>query len=104
MTNAYLSEEASIDLSLIWKHYAERVSIRVADESLQRILETVGRTIVRHARSGRRRHEFGANVYSFPVVPHVVFYLFNGQRVRVLRILHGHRDIHPPLMSLLTAV
>ena len=97
------AEEATIDYSLIWDHFCQVASIRAADEVVQRIEETI-RTIARHPRSGRPRPEMGVDVYSFPVVLYVVFYRVERRRVRILRILHGHRDIRAPLMSLFVAV
>jgi plasmid stabilization system protein ParE len=43
-------------------------------------------------------------VRSFPVLPYIVFYGADGSGIHVIRILYGHRDIHPPLVSLLLAV
>jgi toxin ParE1/3/4 len=96
-----LANEAISDLGLIWDYYAERASLRVADEVLQRMHVTFVRTIAQRPRAGRPRLELGDQIYSFPVIPYVVFYEVDGRRVRILRILHGHRDIHEPLMSLL---
>jgi toxin ParE1/3/4 len=96
-----LANEAIFDLGSIWHHYAEHASLRVADEVLQRIHATVVRTIAQRPRAGRLRLELGDLIYSYPVIPYVVFYEVDGRRVRILRILHGHRDIHEPLMSLL---
>ena len=105
MTAPYdVSDEAGRDLERIWEHYAARASIRVADETLKHIETIINRTIAKHARSGRPRAEFGSLVRSFPVAPYVIFDRVVGRRVEILRILHTHRDIHPPLMSMLAAV
>jgi plasmid stabilization system protein ParE len=70
--------EAVGDLDHISQHYAERAGTEVAQR------------LVRRTRS-------------FPVLPYVIFYRTAGKRI-VQRVLHGHRDIHPPLVSLLLAV
>jgi toxin ParE1/3/4 len=99
-----LADEAISDLESIWDHYAEHASLRVADEVLQRIHAIVVRTVAQRPRAGGLRLELGDQIYSFPVIPYVVFYEVDGRRIRILRILHGHRDIREPLMSLLAAV
>ena len=97
------SRQAIDDLSRIEDYYAERTIHELAQSLIEQIKKTLERLIARHSRIGRLRSEFGPQVRSFPVVPHVVFYKLARQDVYVLRILHGHRDIKPPLMSLLLA-
>jgi toxin ParE1/3/4 len=105
MTRSYrLAARAKADLATIWEYHAERISIRIADELLDRIRVTLEQHITRHPLSGKQRPEFGPGVRSFPVPPYVLFYSVESRTVNVLRILHGHRDIRPPLMSLLIAV
>ena len=103
MTSAFdVSDEAIRDLGQIWEHCAER-DIRVADETHKRIKTIILEIVVKHPRSGRLRPEFGSQVHSFAIAPYVVFYRARRRRVEVLRVLHGHRDIYPPLMSLFAA-
>jgi toxin ParE1/3/4 len=92
------------DLDDIWRYYAERVGADAAEQFTLRIMTTLERLLTRNPRIGRRRPEFGFDIRSFPVSPYVVFYRVEGPHVQVVRILHGHRDIRPPLASLLVAV
>ena len=92
------------DLGRIGEYYAERVSPQIARELTRRIKDTLDRVIRRNPQAGRRRVELGPEVRSFPVLPYVVFYSAAGRHVYVIRILHGHRDVRPPLASLLVAV
>ena len=94
---------AKADLARIWEHHAEQVTIRSADLTIQRIEETLRRIVLRHPSAGRIRPELGSGIRSFPIVPYVVFYRIEPRRVRIERVLHGHRDIQQPLMSLLVA-
>jgi len=104
MTSRYeYSASARFDLARIWAHHAERVSIQGADSMVQRIEEALRRIVVPHPSAGRVRPEFGRGIRSFPVVPYIVFYRVERGRVYVVRVLHGHRDIQQPLMSLLVA-
>ena len=97
------SAAARVDLARIWVHHAEQVSIRGADLMIHRIEETLRRVIASHPSSGRARPELGQGIRSFPIVPYIVLYRVEPRRVRVARVLHGHRDIRQPLMSLLVA-
>lgn len=97
------AEEALEDLARIWQYYAEIVSIAAADAIIQKLRETLRRTIASHPLSGRTRAELGAGIRSFPVTPYIVFYSVARSRVRIIRVLHGHRDIREPLVSLLVA-
>jgi toxin ParE1/3/4 len=105
MTNPIeYSSQAIADIAQIWQHHADRVSIRLADELVQRLEATVLRVVGKHKLAGRLRPELGEGVRSFPIVPYVVYYRPRGSRVNVERVLHGHRDVRPPLTSLLAAV
>jgi plasmid stabilization system protein ParE len=95
---------ASNDLDDIRRYYAERVGADAAEKFVLRIMTTLERLLARNPRIGRRRSEFGFDTRSFRVLPYVVFYRSKGSRVQVRRILHGHRDVRPPLASLLVAV
>jgi len=92
------------DLSQIWDHHAERASLRIAEAVVQRIDDLIRNVLAQHPLSGRPRPELSNDVRSFPTAPYVVFYLAERRCLRILRILHGHRDVRPPLVSLLTAV
>jgi toxin ParE1/3/4 len=43
--------------------------------------------------SGRRRDELRPGVRSFPVGSYVVFYRQVSDKIEILRVLHGSRDI-----------
>ncbi len=105
MTRAFdYTDEAITDLAQIWWHYAVHVSIRVADETVNRIVATISRTVTKHPLSGRARPELGLDVRSFFIAPYIVLYRVRQRRVEAVRVLHGHRDVRPPLTSLLVAV
>jgi toxin ParE1/3/4 len=95
------ADSAAADLENIWKYHAVHASFRVADEVVERLDATLRRVLALHPESGRKRLEFGSDVRSFPIAPYVVFYRVARRHVQVLRVLHGHRDIQPPLISLL---
>jgi len=98
------SEPAASDLANIKRYHAEYAGADVAGELTNRIVTTLERLIARNPGAGRRRPEFGSQVRSFPVLPYIVFYRAERNRVYVVRILHGHRNIQRPLASLLLAM
>jgi toxin ParE1/3/4 len=98
------SPEALDDLAHIELYYSERASAEVAEEFIGRVLTTLERLIARNPQAGRRRPELDPESRSFPVLPYVVFYRIERRRVYVQRILHGRRDIKPPIVSLFEAV
>ncbi|MBV8531369.1 MAG: type II toxin-antitoxin system RelE/ParE family toxin [Candidatus Eremiobacteraeota bacterium] len=98
------SPRASRDLRKIFQYHADHAGIVVAKSLTDRVKTTLEGLIARNPRIGRLRPELNQGTRSFPVLPYVVFYRIDGRQVYVIRILHGHRNIKPPLVSLLTAV
>jgi toxin ParE1/3/4 len=92
------------DLRQIWRYYAENAGPESSERFLRRIMSTLEGMITKHPHVGRRRLELGTDIRSFPIVPYVVFYRADRRTLYIIRILHGHRDIHPPLASLLLVV
>jgi len=97
----YYRDEAVRDLQQIWAYNAERAGEQIANNLLRRIHSTIELLIADHPRAGRERPELGENLRSFPIVPHIVFYSVEPRRILIVRIMHGHRDLRPPLISLL---
>lgn len=100
---AELSAEGSRDLDNIWDYTLFEFGVRRADDLLARILKTLNVTVATFPESGRLRAEFGEGVRTFPILPYVAFYRVEARRIVILRVLHGHRDLQPPLISLLIA-
>jgi toxin ParE1/3/4 len=101
--NALLSPEARRDLDTIWDYTHLEFGVARADDLTARILATLNTTIATFPDSGSRRPEFGENVRTFPILPYILFCRVESRRFVVMRILHGHRDLQPPLISLLIA-
>lgn len=97
------SAKAQQDVEDIWLYHARQSSPEAADIALDNLRETVHRTVFRFPNGGRKRAEFGVAVRSFPIPPYIVFYETT-PRLRILRVLHGQRDIKGPLMSFLVAI
>lgn len=100
---AAFSPAAHRDLDKIWDYTLFEFGVGRADDLVARILKTLDTTVATFPDSGRARPEFGDGVRTFPILPYVLFYRVEARRVVVLRVLHGHRDLQPPLMSLMIA-
>lgn len=85
-----LSALAEQDLDEIWSYVAEDASpdtaVRLIDALIQRF-----ELLAEQPRMGRLRREFGADVRSFTVENHVIYYRSDGD-VLIARVLHGRRD------------
>ncbi|MBV9263421.1 MAG: type II toxin-antitoxin system RelE/ParE family toxin [Candidatus Eremiobacteraeota bacterium] len=98
------SPAARTDLARMRLDYEARAGLRIADELVGRIACTLQDVVGNHPTAGRARPELGHDIRSFPIVPYVAFYRIARSRVIVVRVLHGRRDIHPPIVSFLAAV
>jgi plasmid stabilization system protein ParE len=91
-------------LQHIGYYYCDKARLEIAVNLVERISGTLERLIAHNPKAGRTRSDLGPNVRMFPVLPYLIFYRVTRSSVYVIRILHGHRDIRPPLASLLLAV
>ena len=85
-----LSPLAERDLEEIWSYVAEDASPATADRLIDAIVDRF-ELLAEQPRIGRLRPEFGADVRSFAVESHVVYYRHDGD-VLIARVLHGRRD------------
>lgn len=99
----YYNERAINDLAELWCYHAERAGVQIADELSERIQTTIRQVLSHHVKAGRPRPDLGPRIHSYPVIPYIVFYRIEQHGIAILRILHGRRDIKPPLMSLLVS-
>jgi toxin ParE1/3/4 len=98
------SAESVEDLYSIALDGTRRVGSAASNRFIARLRRSIESTMGRLVTSGRSRPELGSGIRSFPFAPYVVICHETRNVVTVLRILHGHRDIKEPLMSLLLAV
>lgn len=85
-----LSDLAEQDLVEAWLYVAADASVETAD----RLIEAIGQRfdlLAEQPRIGRLRPEFGADVRSFGVESHVIYYRVEAE-VLIARVLHGRRD------------
>ena len=73
----------------IWSYVAEDASPATADRLIDAIVDRFD-LLAEQPRMGRLRPEFGADVRSFTVESHVIYYRHDGD-VLIARVLHGRR-------------
>lgn len=49
--------------------------------------------LLRHPEIGKRRDEIKEGLFSFPYASHIIFYRILKDQIRIVRVLHGSRDI-----------
>ena len=86
-----LTPSANADLGEIWMFIAVDNPAQ-ADDFIDLIDEKF-QNLSRQPGLGRRREELVAGLRSFPVGRYVIFYLQVQDCLRIVRILHGARDV-----------
>jgi toxin ParE1/3/4 len=90
--NYVLSREADNDLEEIFDYTFEEFGFNQAVKYLEEI-DNVFAKIVKTPQIGRIRNEVKKDLYSFPIGSHVVFYRIQIDHIRILRVLHGAKDL-----------
>ena len=91
MAEALLSPEARTDLEAAWDYLSDR-SLDAAD----RLYEDFWTSATRHAQfplTGRPRDDLRPGLRSFVVGKYVAFFEPTENGIRIVRVLHGSRDI-----------
>lgn len=91
MARVLFSPAARNDLLDIWAHLAE-YSHDTADAWVARIIETAD-VLASFPYLGRIRTELSGDPHSIAIESFVLFYEVKPRFIRVLRVLHGSRDI-----------
>ncbi len=86
-----LTRRARQDVANIWKYIADD-NERAADSFVD-LLTRQFALLADNPYAGRRRDDLRPGYRSFPVREYLIFYRIAEPGVRILRILHGHRDI-----------
>ena len=87
-----LSEAADADLEEIFDYTAGQFSTEQAIRYLLG-LENTFQNLCLHPKLGRERNEIRKNLRSISYESHTVFYRIIKDQVRIVRILHGSRDV-----------
>jgi toxin ParE1/3/4 len=87
-----LSIEADNDLNEIYDFTTEKFGTAQAIEYLTG-LEVVFESLCSNPKLGRQRNEVRTGLRSISYESHVVFYRDMKEHIRIIRVLHGSRDI-----------
>lgn len=91
MSEPIISYRAEKDLDSIWLHYAKS-SVAAADRFLEDFRERAA-IHVQLPGMGILRDDVLARSRCFIVGRYLAFYRIEGESIRILRVLHGSRDI-----------
>lgn len=86
-----ISQKAKDDLTTAWLYIAAD-SLEAADRWLEGVYDTLA-PLCDHPHLGRQRPELAPDLRSLVHQNHVLFYLPSETEVRLIRVLHGARDI-----------
>jgi len=92
MTPCVVSPLAKADLDAIWDYVAEH-NPAAADRLLTTFHEKF-LLLTRHPLLGQLRGELRPGIRSFVVGKYAVYYQVVDGRIRVVRVLHGSRDVN----------
>ena len=87
-----LSERADEDLEEIFEFTLNKFGFQQAEKYLFE-LENVFETLYKNPSLGKKRNEIKNGLLSFPKDNHIVFYRILKNRIWIVRVLHGSRDI-----------
>lgn len=87
-----LSQQADADIEEIFDHTRKEFGL---DQAVKYLLEfeELFSMLVKHPNLGRDRPEIKAGLKSIAKSSHVVFYRKMPDYIRIVRVLHGSRDI-----------
>lgn len=87
-----LSLQASHDLEDIFDYTRNKFGV---DQAIQYVseFEILFETLLANPDIGKNRDEIKPGLKSFPKTSHIVFYRVLPDHVRIVRVLHGSRDI-----------
>ena len=87
-----LSEIADKDLEDIFDYTFDEFGFDQAEKYLLEI-EGVFQNLIVNPQLGKKREEIKQDLYSFPKDNHIIFYRILDNHIRIVRVLHGSRDI-----------
>ena len=87
-----LSEEADIDIDEIFDYTETWHGFKQAVKYLLD-LDRIFKSLVINPEIGRKRNELKVKLYSISEQEHTIFYRILEDRIRIIRVLHGSKDM-----------
>ncbi|MBA5628348.1 type II toxin-antitoxin system RelE/ParE family toxin [Moheibacter lacus] len=92
MDKYILSKKSQEDIESIYEYGNFRFGKDVAIQYLIE-LKNCFENLSENPEMGKNRNEIKQGLFSFPFVSHVIFYRILQNHIRIVRVLHGSRDI-----------
>ncbi len=92
MRKIIFSPEALKDLEEIWLYIAQDSPSR-ADGFLDQLYSLCTENLAAFPEIGTGRDYLGKEVLAFPYKRYMIYYRFDVNRIEIIRILHGSRDL-----------
>ena len=86
-----ISEDAAHDLDEIFVHWAQRVSLEIADRIIDRIADRFW-LLGEHPDAGKAASNIAPKVKCFPAGKYLIYYRSTRRGTDILHIFHGARD------------
>lgn len=87
MTAYRLTPDAQTDLIEIRRYTLKQWGAEQSKKYLLELRQTI-RVLSETPTLGKQRHEVGVDVFSFPYVSHVIYYIVNKQQIVIFGVLH----------------
>ncbi|WP_144281113.1 type II toxin-antitoxin system RelE/ParE family toxin [Chryseobacterium echinoideorum] len=87
-----LSKIADKDLEDIFDYTSDEFGFEQAEKYLLEI-EEIFQNLILNLQLGKKRDEIKKDLYSFPKDNYVIFYKILNKSIRIVRVLHGSRDV-----------
>lgn len=82
-----LTRDAQTDLIEIRRYTLKQWGVEQSKKYLLELRQTI-KVLSETPSMGKQRHEVGVDVFSFPYVSHVIYYIVNKEQVVVFGVLH----------------
>ena len=92
MTPVLFSELANDDLTEIWVYVSSARGDDFADRYLDDLSIRIGQ-LAENPELGRVRDDIRLHARMMVLAPHLILYEFSGNVVRIVRVVHGKRDL-----------
>jgi toxin ParE1/3/4 len=92
ITSYKLSAEADFDLEAIFDYTEHRYGFNQAVKYLND-LDILFEQLISNPLIGRKRIELKLSLYSIAEQEHIIFYRIMENHIRIVRVLHGSKDI-----------
>lgn len=87
MTAYRFTPDAQTDLIEIRRYTLKQWGAEQSKKYLLELRQTI-RVLSETPTMGKQRHEVGIDVFSFPYVSHVIYYIVNKQQIVIFGVLH----------------